>query len=1302
MHILPRFPRLAVVMATPRLRRTLRAVAWTGVAIYFALGLLVLAVQQFVLPKVEDYRSDIESNLSQALGQPVAIRAIDARWRRLWPSLRIHGLEIRDTQGRPALGFDEVEADIAWSSLWHLAPHFARLEIKAPRLDLRRDADGRMFVAGLEIKTEATQDAGFAEWLLAQDRIVIREATITWHDELRRAPPLALTKLNLDLRSHGSRHRFGLTAEPPRELAARLDVRGDFHGDDVGSLLTGSGQAYAELDYADLSGWHAWVDYPIELSRGYGGLRLWLDFDRQALAGATADVRLSRTVARLAPELPMLDMEFLDGRLAARRDDGGFLLHTRRLALATRDGIRIEPTDIDFHWQPGDGDHAARGEANANVLDLGAMAALAAYLPLDAAVRERLLALGPQGRARDLQLGWSGDFDALASYHIKTRFENLGVNAQGTVPGFFGLDGSIEGNEKGGAVSLATRAATIELPAVFEQSAVVLATLEAKVDWTLRDGAVDVRLQKLSFENADAAGEASGRYRGDGEGPGEIDLSAKLTRADGGAVWRYMPLVVNDRVRSWLHESISGGLATASLRLKGDLDRFPFRDGSGIFEVKGPFQGATLRYAEGWPALENVTGDLLFSGARMVIRAQKAALWGVQLSDVKAEIADLDRPKQPMVITGGARGPTADFLRFIDSSPVGGYIDNVTEGMKAAGAGELRLRLDLPLEDLDATQVDGHYRFLANQLVYQASLPPISDINGELHFTGKGIEARKIRAAMLGAPLTVDVQTEEGRVALQASGSVSAAALRQQYGHPVLEHLTGSTPWSAVVRVKRRSAELRIESSLLGISSSLPEPFNKTAADAMPLVFERRALPEPVAKGRRGTGDKLPDERDQLEFSLGSALRGQIVRRHADDDAVIERGLIAIGAADARLPERGVLLAVKAPRVDADLWRRMASGAGNGGGRGGGSPVSQIDLRTEELHGFGRSIHALQLAGRHEGDTWRLDVKANEGVGRIEWTSRGDEDRLSARLARLDIPDGNGTTVGQTSVDSTERLPAIDVVVDQLSWHGRALGRLQVQAENAYGIWGAGFQIHNDDGDIEGTSSWHEPRTGAPSASALDFRLTAHNVENMLDRLGYPNAVRRGRATLVGQVYWNGPPTRIDYPSLGGNLTLEAARGQFKKLEPGVGRLLGVLSLQSLPRRISLDFRDIFSEGFAFESIEGKVVVSRGVMETSEFEIAGPSAKVLMNGTVNIVSETQDLKVRVQPTIGESIATGVLLVNPVIGASAWLMNRVFGNPLDKAFAFDYTVTGSWADPKVEKVAVQGPSAALQTDGAITP
>lgn len=1304
MHIPSLFTRLAALAAAPRLRRPLRVLAWTAVALYFALALLVIVLRHFVLPGVDEYRGDIERNLSQALARPVAIRSIDAHWRRIWPNLRIHGLEILDTEGRPALTFDEVEVDIAWSSLWRLAPHFARLEIKSPRLDLRRDANGKLFVAGLEVATDDDSGSGFLDWLQSQDRIVVRDATVTWNDDLRHAPPLALTRVNFDLRNGGSRHRFGLTAEPPQALATRLDIRGDFRGDGLAEIDTWKGETYTELDYADLSGWRAWVDYPIDLPHGNGGVRLWLDFDHKAVTGATANVRLGRTIVRLAPKLPMLDMERFEGRLTVKRTGDGFSFQARHLALTTVNGIRVAPSDIDLRWQPSTESDVARGEASANELDVGALAALAAYLPFDDGLREKLADYGPRGRLHDLQLAWSGEAGTLATYRVKGRFEDLGLRAQGVAPGFSGLDGRIDGNEKGGTLKLATRGAEIELPAVFEQSTVALAALNASADWTVREGVVDVHLQQATFQNDDAAGEASGRYRSTGSALGEIDLSAKLGRANGGAVWRYMPLVVGKDVREWLHDSIIGGAATATLRLKGDLDRFPFSDGSGIFEVKGLFQGATLRYVSDWPAFEDVTGELQFVGAGMLIHAQRAKLWNVQLNDVKAEIADLGVPDVQMVITGNARGPTADFLRFIDDSPVSGYIDNVTEGMKAGGSGELRLRLDMPLQQIDNTKVDGRYRFMGNDLVYDSDLPPASDINGELRFTDKGLEAKKIRGVMLGAPAVVDIGTEGGHVALQASGSASVSALRQRYGYPVFEHLAGSTPWNATIRVKKRAAEVRVESSLQGISSSLPEPFNKTAGDTMPLTLIYSPVPEPpLAKDKRSLPEKSAAGRYQFDVSLGNALRAQLVRRSDAGRSLVERGVIAIGRPDARLPDRGVLLAASATRLDADFWRRMVggNGASTNGNEGGGVPVSQIDLRTDELRAFGRPIHALQLTGSLEGDTWRMDVKSREATGRLEWTSRGNADRLMGRLTRLDVPENDAPTSTSATVDSTERLPAIDLAVDHLLVHGREMGELRLDAENSAGVWNTRFRLKNEDGNLEGTGRWQMPQPAVAATTAFDFTLNANSVERTLERMGYADAVRRGTATLSGTLAWGGAPTSIDYASLSGKLTLEARRGQFRKLDPGVGRLLGILSLQSLPRRISLDFRDIFSEGFAFDSIDGHMAITRGVIETSDLEIDGPSATVLMNGSVNVVRETQDLKVRVQPTFGETVATGVLLINPVVGATAWVMNKVFGNPLDKVFAFDYAVTGSWVDPKVEKVAAQGPGLTQRPD-AIAP
>lgn len=202
----------------------------------------------------------------------------------------------------------------------------------------------------------------------------------------------------------------------------------------------------------------------------------------------------------------------------------------------------------------------------------------------------------------------------------------------------------------------------------------------------------------------------------------------------------------------------------------------------------------------------------------------------------------------------------------------------------------------------------------------------------------------------------------------------------------------------------------------------------------------------------------------------------------------------------------------------------------------------------------------------------------------------------------------------------------------------------------------------------------------------MQFILQVKSAEKLLARFGYPDALRRGQATLEGKLTWDGTPLAIDYASLEGTLTLLASSGQFNKLEPGAGRLLGILSLQSLPRRITLDFRDVFSEGFAFDNIAGQIDIKRGIMSSKELRLQGPAAKILMSGKVDLPRETQDLKVRVQPAIGESLSVGaILMAHPAIGAISFLVQKLLSDPIDQAFAYEYAVTGTWADPKVDKL-----------------
>jgi uncharacterized protein YhdP len=166
---------------------------------------------------------------------------------------------------------------------------------------------------------------------------------------------------------------------------------------------------------------------------------------------------------------------------------------------------------------------------------------------------------------------------------------------------------------------------------------------------------------------------------------------------------------------------------------------------------------------------------------------------------------------------------------------------------------------------------------------------------------------------------------------------------------------------------------------------------------------------------------------------------------------------------------------------------------------------------------------------------------------------------------------------------------------------------------------------------------------------------------------------------------WPGAPYELTLANLDGRLNLKMNKGQFLKVDPGAGKLLSVLNLQSLPKRIALDFDDVFSKGFEFDSILGDAQIRQGVMMANDFKIGGSAAQITLSGQVDLTRETQSLHVRVLPTIGNSVALLAFAASPAIGAGVFLANKIFRDPLDKLVAFEYNVTGGWVDPKVEKV-----------------
>jgi uncharacterized protein (TIGR02099 family) len=1234
----------------------------------FGFAATVLALRYWILPDIGSYRGQLERQAGRLVDQHVAIGGIAADWDGLRPHLTLTDVVLSDARGRRSLALPRIDATVSWLSLLDLTPRFYSIAVEDPHLSVRRMADGTIAVAGIEMNEGGAGDGRVGRWLLQQHQVSIHNATLSWHDRTRGTPPLTLTHVDLRLVNGTWRHRFALRAQTAASLAGPLDVRGDFRGGTLENPAAWRGRLYVKLDYADLNAWCNWIHYPIDLESGIGGLTLWLNFDRGHLQQVTADVHLANVAARLAPDLQQMNFTALRGRLGWQALPHGFGISASHLRFVAADGLTPPPMNVTLRHTAAHDGVAAATDLRADTLDLKTITAVADRLPLDRRVRGILAALKPTGTLSGVSAQWSGTLDQPSRYNVAARFSNLALNRDGGAPGFSGISGSLLADEQRGAATIHARDATFDMPRLFREP-LAFDHLDTQLSWTVHDGGATVQLADADFDNADFAGNASGTYQLIPGSRGRIDLTAQLTRARAIGVPRYIPLTINAHAREWLDTAFGGGQSNdVRLRLDGDLDHWPFTDGDGnLFQVTAHVTGGVLDFADRWPHITDITGDLTFRNRHMSVTVSSAKMLGVELTDVSAEIPDLVSNDEQLHVDGHADGPTAEFLKFIRQSPVRDMIDHFADDVHATGNGKLALTMDLPLRRLKDVRLDGKYQFVGNRLAFGTAVPPLEKFSGQLQFTQQRVKMDGGSGTLLGGPVKIDAATrDDGAVQIDLDGHTDVGAVQWAAMQPVLQQLHGATDWHATVSVHQRLADVVVKTDLAGIRSELPAPLGKDAATAIPLRFERTAV----------AADK-----DRISVSYGNVVAARIER--AGKKLALERGTISFGAPAPQPTRDGLWVSGSLPELDLDRWLDMlelfpASS---------GPAIAGMDLRIGTLDAIRHRFTNLSIQATRHDSNWQARLAGPELVGNVDWQSAGGG-KLTAQMQKLSIPPAiPGSPPAATAATNARHIkyPAVDLTADDFLVKGRPLGKLRLEAVPQGRDWRIDqLLLDNPDGALTIHGIWH----GDPAHSCTDVNvnLDVRDIGNFLTRLGYPGGVRHGTAKLSGPLSWDGFVESIDYPSLSGQLTLHAANGQFVKMEPGIGKLLGILSLQALPRRLTLDFHDIFSKGLAFESIDGMLHVDHGVMVTNDFKIVSSAAQIAMTGKVNLAAETQDLDVTVYPSLSDSITiAGTLLGGPIAGVASFLLQKALKNPLGQLIAYRYHIAGTWTQPQVSKV-----------------
>jgi uncharacterized protein (TIGR02099 family) len=1244
-----------------------------------AAGALVFAtiaagVASLVLPWLDSDPRWAARWLGETLDRDVELAALEFTFAGGAPVLRLRDVRIRGAAGRSeeTLALRQVEVELsALASLRAARMQPRRISIVGADLGVTLGADG------LALDGFGQQDRPPADALGAVVAALPEDSEFT------------LEQAHVTLRTlDGSGHETQLTLRPARLRLAR-------DGDDL--LLSGEVRLDDDGRVRAQTRWRAGAD-PLreaELSvsaeavslRRLGGLlgerlplavegHAQLDLSAHLSEGRLAAARGSLTLRELAAQS---DQDTIPLSLSALFDltpaPGDWQLNILKIALTGQDGRSA---------RPGSGRlRAVEGQIGSYQLELDALSWTGVNIlgaALDPATQQRLDAVVHGGRAHDLVLR----LPRSGAASLRLRFEQLVLREAATEVTLTPASGHLQVTGNAGRLTLSPLALT--LPPRHDGSSKTL-RVSGALDFARGGGGISVRPDGLLVHGESARASVSGTARWTHvSGRLRADLLAKIPRVSTSEILAVLGSgFVAPPLDRWLRGALDGGEARdVALRLFGSA-------GSpselvDILAVEGTVHGVRLDYAAGWPVLEDLTGRLSLQWPRLGFTLDGGTVSGNRIEGAEGRIDDVDATRPRLEVSGQVSGSTQGGAAFLLATPLRSRFEDLLANLEAQGRARLGLNLDIPVAG-GATAVSGRILLRDNTIALPSLRSGLQQVNGEIRFTGAGLRSGELQARYLDRPITATLEGNDARdpsIDLAIRGRTTPSGLMRHLHAigavdstratdlPLLGRLRGEAAWTVQLRIPGyanpdRSLPLTVRSDLRGMALALPAPLGKAAAPARELRITTRLSGNP---------------RRQFQVSYGDAGRARLEVRTAGQGYILERAGIHFGGGDAELPaETGITVSGRLTRVSVDTWLGLIAQLGESLDAPGSAlgTLRRIAVRTDVLEALGARFSDVALrAGRNAGNGLEVSLEAPALAGRISIPLPFGSRAVTASFNRLHASVADGEGEERAGSMDARRFPALDAEVADLRYGDLRLGRAWLSLRRGDG--GTRIQrlelIHSAYG-IAGSGTWRG--TGKGQRTTLSLRLQGEDLGQTLRALGYSDSGVQGAPVDIrvdGQ--WQGSPLAFSLERVRGDLELEAGRGRFTGASPGAtGRVFGLLSLTMLPRRLfQLDFSDLFGKGIGFRRIRGRFSLEDGNAYTNTLSLDADTAQLNITGRVGLADRDYDQTLTVVPKLSSSL--------PLV--PLWLAEQVLDRKLlDPAFAYRYSVTGSWDDPSVERI-----------------
>jgi len=1260
-----------------RLHLALRALGWgAGIAVVTLAVLVALA--QLLLPLLARHPQWVAAQLSGRLHRPVSFASMEGHWRGSGPLFVLRDVTVGPGPGGGSpLHLPESELKIDFGAWLLPSRHMLDLRARGLELDLSHDAQGRWHVNGIGGPDGgARQDFSMGPVSLG---IWLRDLRLIVTDEASGHRYTVLAD-QLRLSRQGSRVRFGV-------LLQREGASGQWHG--AGSFREDGSEgrlwlAGERLDLRALLGDVAMDGYAAKT--GTGSIAAWLDWKDRKVVRAT--LRLDLVDLAIAGPAGTVNVSALRGLAGISQSADGY-----DIRYVGQEGGALA---LALHRPDG----ALRVGLAARKLDL---APLLPWLALKPGLAPSLGAwLGgghPHARLDQAALQWSraGGVQAL-----QVSFSNAGIDAVGKLPGISRLGGTVRGDAQGFSLELPAQATEVDLTPGFRKP-FVLPRLAATVAAWHDEGAWRVGLDPLVFQGEGFAGSARGTVAlPDGGGRPFLDLYAHVDHAQVPAAKLFWPVdSMSPHAIEYLDRAlVAGTVDEGDLVVRGSLADWPFRHNQGRFEAHARISGLTFDYGEGWPQATGLSVEASFVGNGMLAEARGGESLGVKVDRAVALIPEFSDTTVDLNVQGNGSG--ASLMKFLRQSPIAREQADVLAKLRLGGSGTFGFHLSLPVKDTSALQLDGSAQLTDADVDAPEWKLELDKLDGPVSFDAHGVHAGPLVGSFRGQPSSLDLAIADATgqpdtlLSARLEGRYAIAELVQ--GFPELEWLgraaEGRSDYTIGFDIRHGTSgasvqTLSADSTLLGTALKLPVPLSKPAGALLPLHLT--------------VG--LPVENARLDVALGDVMRARF-RLPAGDTGPLAAAIAFGTATPDSLPEKGLRIRGHAAALDVSGWVQHAVAGTSSGGPG----LESIDAQADRALVFEHDFPDMRIKAMPGTDGLAIDVDSPALAGHVDVPAAELRKRgITARLQRLYWPQAAPAPAGKSTAEpakgaappasaATAEVPAEPVADPAATGIEPAslppfhlwIGDLRLGAarlgEARLETWPTAQGMHIDQlralsrsVQLNAGGDWNGTAQASQSHMRIDF--AAQNLGSMLTAFGYEGLFSGGKTHAVLDASWPGAPTSFALANMTGTLGVDVSHGRIPDVAPGVGRLFGLVSVAELPRRLTLDFGDVFGKGLAFDSIKGDFRFADGNASTDNLKMRGPAADIDIHGRTGIRARDYDQQVYVVPHVGNSLpVVGAVVGGPVGAAAGFAVQGLLGKGLNKAASARYHVTGSWEKP----------------------